>query len=246
MFEWGKMSKLAAVPLYRQVANEVMEAVESGEWGENECLPSEIELGRRLGVSQGTVRKALDLLVAEGVLYRRQGVGTFVGASNDYLRRCRFVSLAGADAGVISVELLGCVRIHVGEQLAEMLGLRRGDALWQVRRLLRVDGDIVGIEETLLPEAFFPDLDVRRLREMKDGLRELCWRDFGVRLIDGVERFRAIPAGAVEARMLQIEVNEPLLQVMRLAHDFEGAPMLWSALWLKTEKFSFESPVCPA
>jgi len=240
------MSKLAAVPLYRQVANEVMEAVESGEWGENECLPSEIELGRRLGVSQGTVRKALDLLVAEGVLYRRQGVGTFVGASNDYLRRCRFVSLAGADAGVISVELLGCVRIHAGEQLAEMLGLRRGDALWQVRRLLRVDGDIVGIEETLLPEAFFPDLDVRRLREMKDGLRELCWRDFGVRLIDGVERFRAIPAGAAEARLLQIEVNEPLLQVMRLAHDFEGAPMLWSALWLKTEKFSFESPVCPA
>jgi len=240
------MGKLAAVPLYRQVANEVMEAVESGEWGEHESLPSEFELARRLGVSQGTVRKALDLLVAEGVLYRRQGVGTFVGATSDYLRRCRYLSLAGGDAGAISVELLGCVRIHAGEQLAEMLGLRRGDALWQVRRLLRIDGEVVGLEETLLPEAFFPELDPRRLREMKDGLRELCWRDFGVRLIDGVERFRAVAASASEARILQLEVNEPLLQVMRLAHDFEGAPMLWSALWLKTEKFSFESPVCPA
>lgn len=240
------MAKLTALPLYRQVANEVMEAIESGEWVGDACLPSEMDLAQRLGVSQGTVRKALDLLVADGVLYRRQGVGTFVSPSSDYLLRCRFLSLAGGDAGPVSIELLGCVRIHAGEQLAELLGLRRGDALWQVRRLVRVGSEVAGVEEMLLPETYFPDLDVRRIREMKDGLRELCWRDYGVRLIDGVERFRAVAAGANEARLLQLEVNEPVLQVMRLAHDFDGNAMMWGVLWLKTERFAFESPTGPA
>lgn len=236
------MSKLVALPLYRQVANEVMEAIEAGEWGEDVSLPSETDLGRRLGVSQGTVRKALDILVAEGVLYRRQGVGTFVAGSNDYLLRSQLVSLGGPDLATLALELLGCVRIHAGEQLAELLGLRRGDGLWQVRRLLRADGVVVGVEENLLVENHFPELDVRRLREMKNGLRELCWREYGVRLIDGAVRFRAIPAGTAEARLLQMDVNEPVLQVMRLARDYDGNPMMWSVVWLKTERYAFEPP----
>ncbi|WP_034619889.1 GntR family transcriptional regulator [Chitinibacter tainanensis] len=233
------MKKLAAQPLYKQVIREVMSAVEAGEWQEDESLPSEVELGQRFGVSQGTVRKALDQLVVEGVLYRRQGVGTFVAGMSDFLMRGRFALLSDPRGESPKIELLGCVRIHAGEQLAEILGLRRGAALWQVRRLLRVAGQVIGLEELLLPEANFPQLEMRRIRELKGNLRELCWRDFGVRLLDGQTRYRAVSAGSAEARLLQVDVNEPLLQLVRLATDYAGKPQVWSVAWLKTEELAF-------
>ncbi|MBM5570624.1 MULTISPECIES: GntR family transcriptional regulator [Deefgea] len=234
------MKKLAAQPLYKQVIREVMAAVEAGEWHDEESLPSEIELGVRFGVSQGTVRKALDALVSEGILYRRQGVGTFVAGMNDFLARGQFLLLSGDDGLVPRIELLGCVRIHAGEQLADILGLRRGATLWQVRRLLRIAGSVVGLEEMLLPEAGFPNLDIRRIRELKGNLRELCWRDFGIRLRDGEVRYRAVAASQSEARLLAVELNEPLLQLVRLARDFEGKPQVWSVAWLKTDTLAFE------
>ncbi|SMC25533.1 GntR family transcriptional regulator [Andreprevotia lacus DSM 23236] len=236
------MAKLTQQPLYKQVVREVLARIEAAEWHGDESLPSETDLGRSLGVSQGTVRKALDVLVADGVLYRRQGVGTFVADTSDFLARSCFTPLTGVGGEVPKFELLGCVRINAGEQLAEVLGLRRGAALWQVRKLLRVAGHIVGLEELLLPESSFPDLDMRRIRELKGNVPELCWRDFGVRLKDGEVRYRAVSAAQAEARLLQMEVGDPLLQIVRLSRDFDGKPQIWSVAWLRTEQDAFEPP----
>jgi GntR family transcriptional regulator len=238
----SSMSKLAAIPLYRQVIREVTTAVDAGEWGVDESLPSENDLAQRFGVSQGTVRKALDVLVLEGVLYRRQGVGTFVSDASDFLAQAMFVPLSGYGGEKPKIEMLGCVRIHAGEQLAEILGLRRGAALWQVRRLLRVAGAVIGLEEMFLPEANFPNLEMRRIRELRGNLRELCWRDFGMRLKDGEVRYRAIPAASAEARLLHVEVHEPLLQLVRLARDFDGKAQVWSVAWFRSEQLAFQAP----
>jgi GntR family transcriptional regulator len=72
-----------AGPLYRQARRELQRAIESGRYPPGEALPSETELARALGVSIGTLRKAVDELVHEHVLVRRQGKGTFVALHND-------------------------------------------------------------------------------------------------------------------------------------------------------------------
>lgn len=148
-------AKPAAQPLYQQVRKEVLAAIKGGEWLADESLPSETDLARRFGVSQGTVRKALDALVVEDVLYRRQGVGTFVAGVRDDVLCARFVPLAESGGVVAVVEFISCVRIHAGEVFADMLGLRRGATLWQVRRMLRVGGDAVGVEEMPAWMTFF-------------------------------------------------------------------------------------------
>lgn len=234
------MTKLAAQPLYQQVRKEVLAAIKDGEWLADESLPSENDLARRFGVSQGTVRKALDALVAEDVLYRRQGVGTFVAGVRDDVLCAKFVALAGVDGAVPQVEFISCLRIHAGEVFADMLGLRRGATLWQIRRLLRVSGDVAGIEEMLLPESFYPDMQSRRIRDLKGNVREMVWRDHGARLVDDPARYRAVPATLQETRMLHVELNEPLLQVSRLSRDYEGKPQLWSVAWLRTDRLSYE------
>ena len=66
------------LPLYAQIKLELIRRIGDGEWPQTQALPSEWDLAAQLDVSQGTVRKALGELVAQGVLTRYQGRGTFV------------------------------------------------------------------------------------------------------------------------------------------------------------------------
>ena len=65
-------------PLYLQLRDALAERIASGEWKSGDIIPNEVDLARELGVSQGTVRRSLDLLESEHVVTRRQGRGTFV------------------------------------------------------------------------------------------------------------------------------------------------------------------------
>ena len=71
-----------ATPLYREIAVRMRTALATGEWKPAEAIPAERQLSARFGVSIGTVRKAIDELVAANLLIRQQGRGTFV-ASHD-------------------------------------------------------------------------------------------------------------------------------------------------------------------
>ena len=81
-------------PLYRQIRGLILRSLESGEWGPGELIPSESELAERFGVSQGTVRKAIDEMAAENLLIRRQGKGTFVATHADPHSFFRFLRVA--------------------------------------------------------------------------------------------------------------------------------------------------------
>ncbi|MEM9138800.1 MAG: GntR family transcriptional regulator, partial [Pseudomonadota bacterium] len=65
-------------PLYERIYDDVRDRIGRGEWAPAEAIPPEMTLARDLGASQGTVRRALDMLCDEGALVRRQGLGTFV------------------------------------------------------------------------------------------------------------------------------------------------------------------------
>ena len=70
-------------PLYLQLKDLLLRDMETRQWRPGEALPSEIELAARFGVSQGTVRKAIDALAADNLVVRRQGKGTFVATHTE-------------------------------------------------------------------------------------------------------------------------------------------------------------------
>ena len=81
-------------PLYQQIKRLITGSLESGEWKPGEAIPSEVELAGRYGVSQGTVRKAIDELAGENLLVRRQGKGTFVATHSEPRFQFRILRLA--------------------------------------------------------------------------------------------------------------------------------------------------------
>ncbi len=213
-------------PLYRQIKNLLIARLQGGEWKAGDGIPSELELAKRFGVSQGTVRKAVDELAADNLLVRRQGRGTFVATHAEQKNQYRFLRLV-ADVGQESLErqLLDCKRQRAPASVARQLQMRAGDAVVEVRRLLHSKGRPVVLDDIWLPGGLFKGLTTERLNQHRGPFYELFESEFGVQMIRAQEQLRAVAADAEVAALLQVAVGAPLLSVERLSFTYEDKPV---------------------
>jgi len=155
------------LPLYAQIKSELIRRIGEGEWPSCQALPSEWQLAEQLDVSQGTVRKAMSELVVQGVLTRRQGLGTFVADVAGDWGDGTLLSPGGFDetADSLALELLGCSHTHASENVSKALSVRRGAPLLQVRQIWRMRGQVVAFDQALLSAEAYPELDARMLQQ---------------------------------------------------------------------------------
>jgi GntR family transcriptional regulator len=216
-------------PLYRQIKSLILQSLDSGEWRPGEAIPSETELAARFSVSQGTVRKAVDEMAAENLLVRRQGKGTYVASHSDpraFFRFLRLVPLSGAIETTKSTPL-ECWRAKAGVEAARVLGLKVGDPITVVRRVLEFAEKPVVVDEIYLPGEIFAGLTLEVLKESETSLYSLFENRFGVRMIRAEERLRAVAADRVSAELLQVPEGSPLLSVERTSFTYGDRPVEW-------------------
>lgn len=228
-------------PLYRQIKGLILQALENREWRPGEMIPSESELAARYNVSQGTVRKAIDELAAEHLLVRRQGKGTFVASHNDpraFYRFLRLMPNSGQVEPAKSVPL-ACWRAKAGSEAERVLGIRPGDPIIIVRRLLEFSGKPVVLDEIYLPGELFAGLTLDLLKETQVSLYSLFETRFGVRMIRAEERLRAVAADRVSAELLQVAEGSPLLSVERTSYTYGDRPVEWRRGLYSTESHHY-------
>jgi len=227
-------------PLYRQIRDLMIQALEAGEWQPGQLIPSEQELAARFGVSQGTVRKAVDELAADNLLTRRQGKGTFVATHQDPRALFRFLRLVPEEGPLATPESLPleCWRAKAGNEASRMLGLKQGDPIIIVRRLLRFGGKPVVIDEIYLPGEQFQGLTLELLQSWKSSLYSLFEHRFGVRMIRAQESIRAVAADRSAAEALKVPEGKPLLSVERVTYTYGDKPVEWRrGLYLTDDHF---------
>ncbi|MBI3369451.1 MAG: GntR family transcriptional regulator [Burkholderiales bacterium] len=214
-------------PLYRQIKDLILRELQAGAWKPGEAIPSELELAARFKVSQGTVRKAIDELSAEQLLLRRQGKGTFVATHAEQRRQYRFLRLMADDGAAPDLQrrLLDCRRVRAPSDVARALGLRSGDAVVQLRRLLLARGKPVVLDEIWLPGTLFKGLSVERLAEHRGPMYGLFESEFGVSMIRAEEKLRSVAADSATAELLAVPRGSPLLSVERLAYTYGDQPV---------------------
>ena len=213
-------------PLYRQIKGLIIARLQAGEWKAGEAIPSEQELAARFGVSQGTVRKAVDELSAENLLVRRQGKGTFVATHAEQKIQYRFLRLMpdeGSEA--LGRQLLDCKRQRAPAWIAKQLQMRAGDPMVEVRRLLHSKGQPVVLDDIWLPGGLFKGLTAERLEKHRGPFYGLFEAEFGVHMIRAQEKIRAVAADAEVAALLQVPVGSPLLSVERLSFTYGDKPV---------------------
>jgi GntR family transcriptional regulator len=220
---------LRRLPLYAQIKSVLLRRIGEGEWPANLALPSEWELAAQLDVSQGTVRKALGELVAQGVLYRRQGLGTFVAeAADDWGAGCLLTpGLFGESPDALVLEFLGCSRANASEEVAAALQLRRGAPLIRVRQLWRLGGIAAALDDALLAADEYGDLDARTIRQCGGSVYVALQRRFGVRPRTQSEQLRGVLLERDDALVLGVAADVPVLSLLRLSASVEGVPVEW-------------------
>ena len=209
-------------PLYQQIRQLMLQALEKGEWKPGEMIPSEFDLAKRFHVSQGTVRKAIDELASDHILIRRQGKGTFVATHREPVVRFRFLRLAPSDGEAVPAEseILWCRKVRANAEAAAALDLRSGDGLIYIRRLLRFRGEPTVVDDIYLPAALFEGLTMTWLSESPGPLYGLLEAKFGISMVRADERLRAVQAPQDVAALLKIESSKPLLRVDRVSYTY--------------------------
>lgn len=226
-------------PLYRQVYDSLVKQIAEGAWRPGESLPSEQALAAKLGVSQGTVRKALDTLTVEKLVERRQGKGTYVAEHTQERSLFRFFRLTTPD-GSRAVPTSGGEtvkrRAARRDELAK-LRLEPGATVVEINRIRFIDGEPTILEKIILPLKLFPDID--RRSPLPNALYTLYQREYGLNIVAANEELRADVARKDEARRLKIEEGAPLLHIERIAVSIEGSSVEWRVSRCNTRRLVY-------
>jgi GntR family transcriptional regulator len=200
------------LPLYRRISEELRARIEAGEYGPGDRLPSELELARAYGVSRITSRQALDLLGAEGVLVRRQGMGSFVTlrrVTQPLVRLTDFVEDM-AEAGLRpQSRVLSFAIESPPAEIAATLGLEPDAEVYRLDRLRLADSSPIALDWTWLPLQFGrllleQDLSRRTIYSILEG-------EYGIPIVSGEYTLAASIAETEQAALLAVDPGAPLL-----------------------------------
>lgn len=210
-------------PLYRQVYDYLVRQIATGVWRPAEALPSEQELAAELGVSQGTVRKALDVVAAEKLVERRQGKGTYVAEQTQERALFRFFRWAypgGQRAIPTSMGETVKRRSSTSDEQIK-LHLRENAKVIEISRRRLIDGKPAIVETIVVPVTLFPDLDKRV--PLPNTLYSLYQSAYGINIVAVEEEVRAELVRKDDAKKLNLPVGSPLLRIERLAIALDGS-----------------------
>jgi len=226
-------------PLYKQVYDLLTRQLVEGQWKPSEPLPSEHALAAELGVSQGTVRKALNQMVAENLLQRRQGKGTFVAEHTQESSLFRFFRFRepNGESLIPETQVVSVTRREVTNTERRHLNLEQGDNVVEMIRIRSLQGEPTIYEKIIQPLTVFPDIDLEPV--IPNSLYTLYQEKFGISIVEVREEIRAGNLSAEQAQLLGVEMDAPVLVVERASINIDGRTVEWSEACCSTAKFVY-------
>jgi GntR family transcriptional regulator len=226
-------------PYYRQLYEILRKDILERHRPAGELLPSESELIDRYQVSRVTVRQAMDLLVQDGLVYRRRGLGTFVAAPKIEQGLTQIISFSEdmrrrgfqAETAILSTNLLSA-----SKEIAEKLGIIPGEEIAFLQRLRLADGDPLSIESSHLVHRHCPG--VLESDYAHNPLREALEYNYDLRLVRATQVIRAIAASEDQAQKLSIAPGSPLFFIERISYSQYDRPIEFLQLYHRGDRYT--------
>lgn len=230
--------KLDRRPLYVQAHDWLLALIQEKGLQPGDQLPSETHLSEQLGISRSTLREALHLLMEEGVIVRRQGLGTFVAANHHLesgLERLESVLTLAARQGMETrVEALAVESVEADRALAERLKIDLGAPITWVHRTIVVEDCPVAYMEDFVPEHWLV-LDGTFNGSVLDLLRQ----QHGPRIQEALADITAIRADSSLARRLGVSSGAAVLLLEEILFDADGTVIGFSRNYFVPDRFRF-------
>ncbi len=224
-----KLAHDERLPLYQRLHDEMLEKITRGEWRPDRAIPTEIELTKTYGVAIGTVRKAVETLVAEGLLERSQGRGTFVRRPSFDASLFRFFRhrTSSGERAVPEGRVLERSVATPPKQVAAALNIDARAKAIRLQRLRLIDDKVVLVEEIWLPKAPFAALLDLELSAFGNLLYPFYEEHCGQAIASAQETLTVEAADAKVGRQLGIAEGKPVVVIERLAFGYDRKPVEW-------------------
>ena len=226
-------------PLYKQVYDLLTARLVEGYWKPSQLLPSEMMLAEELGVSQGTVRKALNQMVAEKMLQRQQGKGTFVAEHTQESDLFRFFRLREPHGEILVPEtvVLGSSRRTASDDEAKKLNLDANALVVELTRVRSIHNKPAIIEKVIQPLSVFPDID--KNTDLPNALYILYQEKYGITIMSVNDEIRAVEIPDAYAQHLDLTKGSPVLMIERSSVNIDGRVVELSTAYCSSDNFIY-------
>jgi GntR family transcriptional regulator len=234
---------LGPLPLWHQIAERLRNSVQRGEFRPGDALPSEAKLHERFGVSRTTARASLDRLENEGLIIRRSGKGSVVinprveqplnvlsSFAEDMQRRGLISSYVTTSADYAPAPV----------EVAEALGIRAGERVFRINRLLKADGWPMAVSQSWISPIALGDHDPPKVRDLDVGsLYDWLERECGARIVGGCEYIEAGLANKKLADSLEVLPRSATLVARRRAHAANGDAIEYAVVHYRADRYRY-------
>lgn len=228
-------------PRHVQISQWLRSQIDEGVYDVDEKLPSENELANKFDVSRVTIRRALQSLESESIIYRCQGLGSFVSderAAHDFIKLTDF----NEDMAKAGLEPSSVVKnfetVEAPDWLLSLLNIDKGSKVLQISRLRLGDGEPIAFDDTWLPIFYGQLLDKHEL--VKSTIYRLLEDNYDIQVLRGCYKLSAEVADKNLANLLQVDQNSPLFVIDRLSTTIGEKPLYYQKRYYRNDKVFYQ------
>jgi GntR family transcriptional regulator len=226
-------------PMFEQLKNVVLQMIAEGKYKPGDILPSERELAEIYGVSRVTVRQALNVLVQDNVVFKKQGKGTFV--STKRIERKLDGLLGFVEEFVVSgmqceVSVLKQKYVAAPADVIEVLRLPKNSEIFLLVRSISVEGHILGVDYTYLPSGVAYQFDKIDFR--KAIVYRLLEKN-GYKLISAEQTISAEIPDSQDCSLLSVTQKTPMLVIRRTVYVEMDLPISYSKALYRGDSYRY-------
>ena len=231
-------------PKYMHIYKKMKERILNNEFKDtNHQLPNELTLCKEFNCSRMTIKKALDMLVLDGMIYRKKGKGSFVLPSNSSSSKIniledRILGLSSLTDKKITSKILRFQLIFADKNIADKLQIKEQDPVYDISRLRFIDGKPCVLEQTYMNPILIPGINEDILNH---SIYDYIQTNLEMKIAGSLRVSRADCSNKNDQKYLELLETEPVLEVEQVAYLDNGNPFEYSFSRHRYDCFEFFS-----
>lgn len=226
-------------PLYFQLQEDIKKDIESGVYKVNEMIPTERELQDLYSVSRVTARKAIEGLVFEGILQKKQGIGTIVckkRMAENTARLQSFTEKFAEQGFTVKTKVLEVAKIIAPNRIANHLQVKEGVEVLYIKRLRLVEEEPIALFHTYLRA----DIGPTEFDDYTGSLFQLLEEKYNINIYYSERTIFASEASEEVAELLEIKPGTPTIMVCYSTFNNKEEPIEYAEGFYRSDKFEYK------
>ena len=237
-----KVDKTSSVSIHIQLQSIIKDMIESGELKEGDVLLPEREICKEQEISRMTVNKSINALVSEGILYRKQGKGTFVAQKK---KKYQFNNVKGftevmKSRGIdIKTDIIKFEILNPDDIIMEKLGITdKRENVYKIKRIRYVENEPFGYEIAYIPEKVCGGMTKGMLDD--NSLYKILENEYGYKVARVEQIIDPIQVDTKVSEKLQCEKGRLALSIQRTSYTEDEKIIEYTVTIIRSDKYQYE------